>query len=37
MAYGYHGDEKRIGTNQPIICTVKLNDFKPENKITPKN
>ena len=30
MAYGYHGDEKRIGANQPIICTVTLNDFKPE-------
>lgn len=31
VAYGYHGDEKRIGANQPIICTVTLNDFKPEN------
>jgi len=30
VAYGYHGDEKRIGANQPIICTVTLNDFKPE-------
>jgi gliding motility-associated peptidyl-prolyl isomerase len=31
VAYGYHGDEKRIGANQPIICTVTLNDFIPEN------
>ncbi len=30
VAYGYHGDERRIGTNEPIICTVTLNDFKPE-------
>lgn len=37
MAFGYHGDEKRIGTNQPLICTVTLNDFKPEVKTTPKN
>ena len=33
MAYGYHGDNKKIGTNEPIICTVTLNDFKPENKL----
>ena len=32
MAYGYRGDTKRIETNQPIICNVTLNDFKPENK-----
>lgn len=37
MAFGYHGDEKRIGTNIPIICTVTLNDFKPETKITTEN
>ena len=30
MAYGYHGDNKRIGTNEPLICTVTLNDFKPD-------
>jgi len=34
VAYGYHGDEKRIGANQPIICTVTLNDFKPEESKT---
>ena len=28
MAYGYHGDDDKIGTNQPIICTVTLNDIK---------
>ena len=32
MAYGYHGDNKKIGTNEPLICTVTLNDFKTENK-----
>ena len=37
MAYGYHGDDKNIGTNEPLICTVTLNDFKPESKITPQN
>lgn len=31
IAYGYHGDNKKIGVNQPLICTVTLNDFKPEN------
>lgn len=30
MAYGYHGDEKRIGVNQPLICTVTLHNFVPE-------
>jgi len=32
MAYGYHGDNRRIGHNQPLICTVTLSDFSPENK-----
>lgn len=30
IAYGYHGDDKKIGPNQPLICTITLNDFKPE-------
>ncbi len=30
IAFGYHGDNKKIGPNQPLICTVTLNDFKPE-------
>lgn len=33
MGYGYHGDNRRIGHNQPLICTVTLTDFNPENKI----
>lgn len=33
MAYGYHGDNNKIGTNEPLICTITLNDFKPENKL----
>lgn len=33
-AYGYHGDNKKIGTNEPIICTVTLNDFKANDTIT---
>ncbi len=32
LGYGYRGDTKRIGPNQPIVCTVTLNDFKPEEK-----
>jgi gliding motility-associated peptidyl-prolyl isomerase len=30
MAFGYHGDNNKIGINQPLLCTVTLNDFKPE-------
>jgi hypothetical protein len=29
MGFGYHGDNK-IGTNQPLICTVTLRDFMSE-------
>jgi len=36
MAYGYRGDNKLIKSNQPIICIVTLNDFKPKEKITPR-
>lgn len=35
MAFGYHGDNKRIGSNQPLICTVTLHDFKPEIRSKP--
>ncbi len=35
LAYGYHGDDRRIGTNEPIICRVTLTDFRPENKLNP--
>jgi len=37
MAYGYHGDENNIDSNEPLICIVTLNDFKPENSTTPTN
>ncbi len=32
MAYGYHGDNNKIGTNEPLICTVTLTNFEPEKK-----
>ena len=34
IAYGYHGDNKKIGPNQSLICTVTLRNFTPEE--TPK-
>jgi len=34
LAYGYHGDNRRIGHNEPLMYTVTLTDFKPENKLT---
>lgn len=33
VAYGYHGDNRRIGHNEPLICTVTLTNFEPETKI----
>ena len=30
IAYGYHGDNKKIGTNQPLVCTVSLHNFVSE-------
>ena len=30
IAYGYHGDDKKIGTNQPLVCTVTLHNFISE-------
>lgn len=32
MGFGYHGDNNKIGTNQPLFCTVTLRDFMPEGK-----
>ncbi|WPR70403.1 gliding motility-associated peptidyl-prolyl isomerase GldI [Flavobacterium sp. NG2] len=29
-AYGYRGDTKKIGTNEPLLITVTLKDFKSE-------
>ncbi|HEX8562231.1 MAG TPA: gliding motility-associated peptidyl-prolyl isomerase GldI [Flavobacterium sp.] len=36
MAYGYHGDNRRIGHNEPLICTVTLTDFKPDPDPAPR-
>lgn len=30
IAYGYHGDTKKIGTNQPLLVTVNLHNFISE-------
>lgn len=30
MGYGYHGDNNKIGHNQPLLCIVTLRDFKTE-------
>lgn len=35
MAFGYHGDDNRIGTNEPLTVTVTLNDFKPNTEQKP--
>jgi gliding motility-associated peptidyl-prolyl isomerase len=32
-AYGYHGDNNKISTNESLICSVTLNDFK-SSKVT---
>ncbi|WP_177735002.1 gliding motility-associated peptidyl-prolyl isomerase GldI [Flavobacterium inviolabile] len=32
MAYGYHGDNDKIGTNEPLMCTVTLTDIKADPK-----
>jgi gliding motility-associated peptidyl-prolyl isomerase len=37
MGFGYHGDNKKIGTNEPLICTVTLNDIKPESQVKDTN
>ncbi len=34
LAHGYHGDDRRIGHNEPLMVTVNLTDFKPESKTT---
>jgi len=30
MAFGYHGDNNKIDTNEPLICTVTLRDLKKD-------
>lgn len=37
MAHGYHGDERRIGHNEPLMCVVTLTDFKPDPETTGNN
>jgi gliding motility-associated peptidyl-prolyl isomerase len=32
MAFGYHGDNNKISTNQPLICVVTLNNIIKEKK-----
>lgn len=34
LAYGYHGDNRRIRQNVPLIYTVSLTDFTTENSTT---
>lgn len=31
LAFGYHGDNNKIGTNVPIKCTVTILDINPQN------
>ena len=35
IAYGYHGDNKKIGTNESLICTVTLRNFVPDPEAVP--
>jgi gliding motility-associated peptidyl-prolyl isomerase len=37
MGYGFHGDNNKIGTNQPLSCTVTLRDFMPESVYNKQN
>jgi gliding motility-associated peptidyl-prolyl isomerase len=30
VGYGYHGDNRKIGTNEPLFCIVTLRDFLTE-------
>lgn len=36
MGYGYRGDHRRIGSNEPLICVVTLNDIKSEKDVPKK-
>lgn len=36
MGYGYHGDNNRIGHNEPLICTVTLNNFEKDTEVAPE-
>jgi gliding motility-associated peptidyl-prolyl isomerase len=30
IGYGYHGDNDKIGTNEPLLCTVTLKEIKKD-------
>ncbi len=30
IAYGYHGDNNKIGPNESLMCTVTLRNFVPD-------
>jgi gliding motility-associated peptidyl-prolyl isomerase len=30
IGYGYHGDNDKIGTNEPLLCNVTLNEIKKD-------
>jgi gliding motility-associated peptidyl-prolyl isomerase len=30
IGFGFHGDNKKIGANQPLLCTVTLHNFIAE-------
>ncbi len=34
MGFGYHGDNEKISSNEPLICSVTLNDIKKETQET---
>ena len=36
MGYGYHGDNRRIGHNEPLMTTIFLRDIKPETEARSK-
>ena len=36
MAFGYHGDENKVGSNEPLMCTVTLNDIKVDASVKEK-
>ena len=36
MGYGYHGDNKRIGHNEPLVCTVTLTNFEKDTETAPE-
>jgi gliding motility-associated peptidyl-prolyl isomerase len=37
VGFGYHGDNKKIGTNQPLFCTVTLTNFISEEAYKKQN